>query len=771
MKQLRFLFLIFIIGSYQLTRSQNISVSTNAFSDQQLIEEVLFGTNCVDNIIVNNTISGNFSNGDLSYGYFNSNNSDFPFSEGLVLSTGRLNNVPGPNNSLSDDDAPNWTGDQDLNNAIGINNTLNATIIEFSFTPQASNINFRYLFASEEYREDNPFTCDFSDAFAFLIRPVGGQYENLALVPGTNTPVLVTTVRPEIPGECEAVNEEYFGQFNGIDAPINFNGQTAILTAETDVVAGQTYDIKLVIADETNYRYDSAVFIEANSFNVGVDLGQNQTLCDGEITNLQIENDEAIDIRWFYEGQPINIADDNIDVSQANFGSGLYSVEVDLPSGCTAEDEVSIFFDTINLPDQLSVSTCLDEDGFGVFNLFNISNQIDNNLQILDFYATEDDAEAGINPISNPNTYENLSPSETVYVRILSPANCIAVGEVFLFGGNTEVDDVSYTFCEATDTALISLNVQDIKNVVANQLGFQSQDIGIFESETNAIAQSEEINSEFLDFDAESVPNSIFARIDIENECVGTTEVVLQQTEGVNFINTTTEFLICQDENDDVVLSATVENSNAVLTYIWSTGETTESIAVSQPGDYSVEVSSTSLINTQEVVCTNFKTFSVTTSSLPEVTYTQTGFLGENNQLIINAEGSGDYEYALNNTDYVDTPMFNLEDVENTLFVRDKNGCGQVAITIVALRIPDFFTPNGDGINDYWQIEGIRQYRNDVKIIYIFDRYGKLIFESSPQLIGWDGTYNGRLVPSQDYWYKIELNSGKSITGHLTLKR
>jgi len=771
LKQLRFLFLIFIIGSYQLTRSQNISVSTNAFSDQQLIEEVLFGTNCVDNIIVNNTISGNFSNGDLSYGYFNSNNSDFPFSEGLVLSTGRLNNVPGPNNSLSDDDAPNWTGDQDLNNAIGINNTLNATIIEFSFTPQASNINFRYLFASEEYREDNPFTCDFSDAFAFLIRPVGGQYENLALVPGTNTPVLVTTVRPEIPGECEAVNEEYFGQFNGIDAPINFNGQTAILTAETDVVAGQTYDIKLVIADETNYRYDSAVFIEANSFNVGVDLGQNQTLCDGEITNLQIENDEAIDIRWFYEGQPINIADDNIDVSQANFGSGLYSVEVDLPSGCTAEDEVSIFFDTINLPDQLSVSTCLDEDGFGVFNLFNISNQIDNNLQILDFYATEDDAEAGINPISNPNTYENLSPSETVYVRILSPANCIAVGEVFLFGGNTEVDDVSYTFCEATDTALISLNVQDIKNVVANQLGFQSQDIGIFESETNAIAQSEEINSEFLDFDAESVPNSIFARIDIENECVGTTEVVLQQTEGVNFINTTTEFLICQDENDDVVLSATVENSNAVLTYIWSTGETTESIAVSQPGDYSVEVSSTSLINTQEVVCTNFKTFSVTTSSLPEVTYTQTGFLGENNQLIINAEGSGDYEYALNNTDYVDTPMFNLEDVENTLFVRDKNGCGQVAITIVALRIPDFFTPNGDGINDYWQIEGIRQYRNDVKIIYIFDRYGKLIFESSPQLIGWDGTYNGRLVPSQDYWYKIELNSGKSITGHLTLKR
>jgi len=759
------------MGLFQLALGQNITVNSNSFSDQQLIEEVLFGTNCVENIVVNNTITGNFSNGDLSYGYFNSNNSDFPFSEGLVLSTGRLSNVPGPNNSLSDDDAPNWVGDQDLNNAIGINNTLNATVIEFSFTPQANNINFRYLFASEEYRENNPSTCDFSDAFAFLIRPVGGQYENLALVPGTSTPVLVTTVRPEIPGECEAINEEFFGQFNGIDAPINFNGQTAILTAETNVVAGQTYDIKLVIADETNFRYDSAVFIEANSFNVGVDLGQNQSLCEGESINLQIDNDQALAIRWYYEGQLINTTDDNIIVSQADFGSGVYSVEVDLPSGCTAVDEVDIFYDEIILPDQLTVSTCLDDAGFGVFNLFDISNQIDSNLQILDFYGTEDDAEAGINPISNPNTYENLSPSETVYVRILSPANCIAIGEVFLFGGNNEVDDVSYTFCEATDTALISLNVQDIKNVVANQLGFQPQDVSIFESETNAIAMAEEVNLEFLDFGAELVPNSIFARIDVENECFGIAEIVLEQTEGISFMDNTTEFLICQDENDDVVLSATVENSNAVLTYIWSTGETTESIAVSQPGNYSVEVSSTLLINTQEVVCTNIKTFTVTSSSLPEVTYTQTGFLGENSQLIINAEGSGDYEYALNNSGFVNSNIFNVEDVENTLFVRDVNGCGIIEIDFIALRIPDFFTPNGDGINDYWQIEGIRQFQNDVKIIYIFDRYGKLIFESSPQLIGWDGTYNGRLVPSQDYWYKIELNSGKSITGHLTLKR
>lgn len=771
MKRLKLLFLLFTLGCCQLTFGQNISVSATAFSDQQLIEEVLFGTNCVDNIIVNNTISGNFSNGDLSYGYFNANNSDFPFSEGLVLSTGRLSNVPGPNNSLSDDDAPNWGGDSDLDNALGINNTLNATVFEFSFTPQANNINFRYIFASEEYRENNPFTCDFSDAFAFLIRPTGGQYENLALVPGTNTPVLVTTVRPEIPGECEAINEEYFGQFNDVDAPINFNGQTAILTAETNVIAGQTYEIKLVIADETNYRYDSAVFIEANSFNVGVDLGQDQILCEDETINLQVDNDEALAIRWFYEGQPINTSDDNISISQQNLGSGLYSVEVDLPSGCTAEDEVEIFFDQISLPDQLSVSTCVDDEGLGIFNLFDLSNQIDNNLQVLDFYNTEEDAEAGINSISSPNNYENLTPSETVYASILSPGNCIAIEEVFLFGGNNELDDVFYTFCEATDTALLSFNVLDIKNVVADQLGYQPQDVSIFETESNALAQSQAIISEFLDFDAGLVPNSIFARIEVENECVGITEIILDQTEGINFIEDTTEYLLCENENNGVLLSATLENSNSEVTYIWSTGATTENISVYESGNYSVEVSSTQIINAQEVVCTNSKTFTVSTSSLPEVSYTQTGFTGIDNQLIINAEGSGDYEFALNDSDYVDDNVFDVVQTENTLFVRDKKGCGVVSINFVALKIPEFFTPNADGINDYWQIEGLRQTENEVKTIFIFDRYGKLIFESSPQLIGWDGTYKGKPVPAQDYWYKIELNSGKSITGHLTLKR
>ena len=85
-----------------------------------------------------------------------------------------------PNTSLSDDDAPGWGGDQDLEDILGVSNTTNATVLEFDFTPNANIIQFRYIFASEEYQENDSSTCIYSDVFAFLIKPQGGNYTNIA---------------------------------------------------------------------------------------------------------------------------------------------------------------------------------------------------------------------------------------------------------------------------------------------------------------------------------------------------------------------------------------------------------------------------------------------------------------------------------------------------------------------------------------------------------------------------------------------------------------
>jgi gliding motility-associated-like protein len=768
-----FFFIVCIGLISSISLAQNISVSQNAFSNQELIEDVLFGTNCVDNINFTSATTGNFNNGELSYGYFQSNNSDFPFEEGLVLTTGRLSNVPGPNNTLSDDDAPNWSGDQDLENILGISNTINATILEFNFVPQANSINFRYIFASEEYRENNATTCLFSDAFAFLIRPLGGQYQNLALVPGTNTPVQVTTVRPEIPDECPAVNEEYFGQFNGIVSPINFNGQTAILTAETDVIAGQTYEVKLVIADETNFRFDSAVFIEANSFNIGIDLGQNQTLCKDEDLTLQIENDEALDIRWFYDGQLINDTDDNILVSQDSFGAGIYTVEVDLPSGCTAVDEIEIIYDLISLPDDLSIKTCTDNNGFGVYNLFDISTIIDSSLQILNFYNSEDDANQSSNPINSPDSFANSQINQIVYVEAINPNNCRIVAPLQLEAESLLFNPFAVTVCPSNETSPTTFPpTQFIQADIGEFYQVETTDIDFYPTQADAINQTSIITTGLLEIETALLPVTLYARLNDQASCIGLVPVIFQRLPAPQFADSTSTFLICENGGDSVTLSALTENDNSEVVYDWETGETSEEITVTQPGTYRVDITSIQNINGQEIVCTNFKIFNVIGSSIPEVTYTQSGFAGSNNNtLVITAEGSGDYEYALNDFNYVDNNVFNVTMQENTIRVRDKNGCGVVELNFTALQIPNFFTPNGDGFNDFWQIRGLRSSESSIEAVYIFDRYGKFLAQILPQQAGWDGIYKGKPMPSQDYWYKIKLTSGGSLSGHFTLKR
>jgi gliding motility-associated-like protein len=107
------------------------------------------------------------------------------------------------------------------------------------------------------------------------------------------------------------------------------------------------------------------------------------------------------------------------------------------------------------------------------------------------------------------------------------------------------------------------------------------------------------------------------------------------------------------------------------------------------------------------------------------------------------------------------------------LFVRDQNGCGIVGpIPVAVLGIPHYFTPNGDGFHDYWNVMGISPLSpNASSIIYIFDRYGKLLKQINPIGLGWDGNYNDREMPSDDYWFSVQFKDGRKVNGHFALKR
>ncbi len=144
-KQKKYLFVLFVILiSFTKTFSQSISTS-ESLTATQLVENVLFNTSCAT--VTNVSVSGgNFISGEKSWGYFNANGSSFPFSDGIILSTGRISNAVGPNSFISDDGGSmSWGTDFDLNQALSIFNTMNATVLEFDFVPYGDKISFDYI--------------------------------------------------------------------------------------------------------------------------------------------------------------------------------------------------------------------------------------------------------------------------------------------------------------------------------------------------------------------------------------------------------------------------------------------------------------------------------------------------------------------------------------------------------------------------------------------------------------------------------------------------
>ncbi|BCY28588.1 T9SS type B sorting domain-containing protein [Flavobacterium okayamense] len=669
MKNLYLLFTLLLLSTPAV--SQYISVDQN-YTAQQLVEDVLFSNSCAS--VSNVTVSGgNFGTGEKSWGYFNRNGSAFELEEGIILSTGKINNAVGPNSSLSDDDAPNWNGDSDLNQALSISNSINATILEFDFVPLGDKISFEYIFSSEEYHDTAP--CQYSDGFAFLLREVGTTpYENLALIPGTNIPVKVTTVHPEIFNGCDGENEQYFGSYNTFNHPTNYNGQTVTLKAEADVTPGTTYHIKLVIADEGNYRYDSAIFLKGGSFSSVGTLGNDRTLalnnpvCYDETFSLDATTAGVTTYQWYFNGSILNGENSpilNFSPPYNQLMNGNYSVLLGFGSTCTESMKINLDFTEELIVNESTYTKCDDDNaqnGISYFtngDLLAIKNQLFNSLPsnyTLQLFDNINDT----TPITIPY-YNNTPYTHTIYGKITN-VNCYAPIPITLI-------------------------------------------VNIFE---------DEIPDETLSI------------------CSGSS-VILQAETGYN--------------------------------YIWSSGETTSSIEVSNAGTYSVEI-----INTNE--CSTIKNFTVLTSEIATIVDIIVNDFSSNNTAEIIVSGNGDYEYSLDGINYQDNPIFyNLETGEYTVFVNDKNGCGIASANFSILDYPNFFTPNGDGFNDTWNIKNLEKRGLQESKIFIFDRYGKLLKQISPEGQGWNGTINGHQVPSEDYWFVLELTNGKTIKGHFALKR
>ena len=210
-------------------------------------------------------------------------------------------------------------------------------------------------------------------------------------------------------------------------------------------------------------------------------------------------------------------------------------------------------------------------------------------------------------------------------------------------------------------------------------------------------------------------------------------------------------------------------------THIFEWKNSTNEIVGTQANYTAILPGTYSLTSTSSITgCSSTRTVTLSPSEPATITYTTSPDFANQAYVTIIAQGvGGDYEYQIDNSPFQDSPTFyNLDGGIHTITVRDKNGCGESTSSLILLKYPRFFTPNGDGTNDTWNIPDLRFAKN--ALITIMDRYGKLITRITPHGNGWDGLYLGHPLPATDYWFIITYendNERREFKSHFSLKR
>jgi len=568
----------YILGFFALMLGQigltQITTDNTTFTVDQLIDGVLFEGGCtpITNIQSRTGVGVN-GNG---IAYFQGNGSSFPLNDGIILSTGNALNANGPN-SFGDRSDNLFSGnDNDLESVMAAAGSplisVDATWISFDFVPTASFISFDYLFASEEYNGN--FECQFADAFAFILTDsVTGAVTNLATIPGSNLPVQVITVRDPPPAVCAPVNPNFFEQYNlgnngfgepnlgfaAATSPIEFNGQTTVLTATSVVVPNRSYNIKLVIADASDSEYDSAVFIEGGSFDISVDLGgsriisRGNPLCFGDVytldASLSLLPGTTISYIWKESGIVIpGQTGATLDVTE----DGFYTVEITFSNGCIANSSVRIEF--VDLPDASppDAISC-DPSGIGSFDLTIIQSVLLDSLNVADytvtFYESQMDAQNGTNAVPTASNYQGVSNPQTLFVSVED--NLFGCEVIYPF--QLIVDDVfaapvqDIVGCDDDTDGITTVTLADFDSLVGP--GYTPGTVTISYYATQADADAD-INPLGPTFTNTISPETIYARVVATNDtgCFDTTSINIVVNVEPEAAQSISDLILCEDD-------------------------------------------------------------------------------------------------------------------------------------------------------------------------------------------------------------------------------
>jgi gliding motility-associated-like protein len=589
----------------------------------------------------------------------------------------------------------------------------------------------------------------------------------------------------------------------GIWSPALASG-TSLFNPAVDVSGTYTYTIP---ANSVCPELSSSITITNNplpSISPITTLEQCDDNLDGDDTNgkvtfnLNTKNTEALNGQTGITVTYHLTASDAI----ANTGSittyygGNNTIHVRLTNTATGCYSVTSFEVKVNpkpvVSNTITLTQCDDDtDAITDFNLTEANGLLatQNNLTF-SYYTTQTEAENNTNPITNTTVY-NSANNGVVWARVTNEFGCYRTAKVNLIVSTTQVP-AGFQFPLNECDEFISLSDPDFDGIDYFNLnpaitailnlfpGNQNLTVTYYTSQANALAETNAITT-LANF-RNTIPHSqtIWVRIDssLNNDCVGLGPYVTLTVNPLpNFDLPTRKILCVNPINGAGILPVdATPTTPGNYSYTWTPANTNTNPAIyniTQPGVYSVVVTNT------VTGCTKQDQIQVDISSPPVAV---TAIL--NNELFapglssiqaITSGGFGNYEYSLDNIEWQNSPVFNnLENGTYTIYVRDKNECGQISSNAIrTISYPNYFTPNGDGYNDTWNIIGLTP-EFEAKI-YIFDRYGKLLKEINPyKTNGWDGIYNGTPMPSTDYWFRIEYKQNgetKEFRSHFSLKR
>jgi gliding motility-associated-like protein len=492
----------------------------------------------------------------------------------------------------------------------------------------------------------------------------------------------------------------------------------------------------------------------------------NDTFCSNEFNEIKIDTYTDIEsVIWdFGDGNSSN----EISPTHKFEISGKYKIKADITINdaiVKVEKTITVLQSPILIPNQELIECDDDTDGLSNFNLNSITSKISNNAlnENFSFFLNWEDFSNNIS-ISDIENFKNSIPNQEIIVKATNNDGCSDVVSFTLKANFIKLNDIPnfYTCSNGTDEIGNNIGEFSEKNLeafVRNNININDEaTVSFYTTLLGAQTNLDRLENEFI-----SSSKTIYVKVqDKDLGCGGVQSFnIIVNSNPINNLNA--EYTICFNPSlkPTVILIANAKNEK----FEWR-NSLDEVISINQNfpltviGDFSLTVYK----NENGLMCSNRRDFTVKNPEKPKFSSIIVNTEDETNNLIsITINGNSNYEFSLDSVNYFgNSKSYTFQNVEagiRNIFIRDINNCEEDITTKVSvIGYKKYFSPNADGINDYWNIKGLNSTAFKEVNIQIFDRFGKVIgFIKDLDSFGWDGTYNGKALPNNNYWFKAMI--------------